>query len=92
VTYDWDSGKSQANRLKHGVSFEEAASVFQDAEALTFDDPDHSDQEPREITIGVSTRGRVLFLSHCDRGDRIRIISARKATSKERKQYAEGLI
>lgn len=92
MTYDWDSGKSQANRLKHGVSFEEAASVFQDAEALTFDDPDHSDQEPREITIGVSTRGRVLFLSHCDRGDRIRIISARKATSKERKQYAEGLI
>jgi len=66
--------------------------VFQDPEALTFDDPDHSDQEPREITIGVSPRGRVLFLSHCDRGDRIRIISARKATSKERKQYAEGLI
>jgi uncharacterized DUF497 family protein len=66
--------------------------VFQDAEALTFDDPDHSDQEPREITIGISTRGRVLFLSHCDRGGRIRIISARKATSKERKQYAEGLI
>jgi uncharacterized protein len=92
VTYDWDSGKSQANRLKHGVSFEEAASVFQDAAALTFDDPDLSDEEPREITIGISTRGRVLFLSHCDRGDRIRIISARKATSKERKQYAEGLI
>jgi hypothetical protein len=92
VTYDWDSGKSQANRLKHGVSFDEAASVFQDAAALTFDDPDHSDEEPREITIGISTRGRVLFLSHCDRGDRIRIISARKATSKERKQYAEGLI
>lgn len=92
MTYDWDSGKSQANRRKHGVSFEEAASVFQDAEALTFDDPDHSGQEPREITIGMSTRDRVLFLSHCDRGDRIRIISARKATSKERKQYAEGLI
>ena len=92
MTYDWDSGKSQANRLKHGVSFEEAASVFQDAEALTFDDPDHSGQEPREITIGMSTRDRVLFLSHCDRGDRIRIISARKAISKERKQYAEGLI
>ena len=92
MTYDWDSGKSQANRRKHGVSFEEAASVFQDAEALTFDDPDHSGQEPHEITIGMSTRDRVLFLSHCDRGDRIRIISARKATSKERKQYAEGLI
>lgn len=92
MTYEWDPRKARANQQKHGVSFEEAASVFQDAEALTFDDPDHSDEEPREITIGVSTRGRVLFLSHCERGDRIRIISARKATSKERKQYAEGLI
>lgn len=73
------------------MSFEEAASVFQDADALTFEDPDHSDDEPREITIGLSTQGRVLFLAHCDRGARIRIISARKATPKERKQYAEGL-
>jgi uncharacterized DUF497 family protein len=75
----------------NGVSFEEAASVFQDATALTFDDPDHSDEESREMTIGLSTKGRVLFLSHCERGDGIRIISARKATPKERKQYAEGL-
>ncbi len=65
--------------------------MFQDTEALTFDDPDHSDIEPREITIGISTRGRVLFLSHCEREDGIRIISARRATPKERKQYAEGL-
>lgn len=90
MTYEWNPRKAEANRRKHGVSFEEAASVFQDAGALTFEDPDHSGEEPREIMIGLSTQGRVLFLSHCDRGERIRIISARKATSKERKQYAEG--
>lgn len=90
MTYEWDPKKAEANRRKHRVSFEEAASVFQDADALTFQDPDHSDGEPREITIGTSTQGRVLFLSHCDRGEGIRIISARKATPKERKQYAEG--
>jgi uncharacterized protein len=73
------------------VSFEEAASVFQDVAALTYDDPDHSDDEPREITIGISTEGRVLVLSHCEREGRIRIISARRATPTERKQYAEGL-
>ena len=65
--------------------------MFRDTEALTFDDPDHSDTELREITIGISTRGRVLFLSHSERGEQIRIISARRATPKERKQYAEGL-
>ncbi|MFY4729404.1 BrnT family toxin [Nitrospira sp. BLG_2] len=92
MTYEWNPRKAEANRRKHGVSFEEAASVFQDADALTFQDPDHSDEEPREITIGISTQGRVLFLSHCDRGERIRIISARKATPKERKQYAEDFL
>jgi uncharacterized DUF497 family protein len=91
VTYEWDPRKAQTNRRKHGVSFEEAASVFQDARAFTFDDPDHSEDELREITIGVSTRGRVLFLSHCDRDGRIRIVSARRATPNERKQYAKGL-
>jgi uncharacterized DUF497 family protein len=92
VTYEWDPRKAQANRRKHGVSFEEAASVFQNADALTFEDPDHSDEEPREITIGMSRQGRVLFLSHCDRGERVRIISARKATAHERKQYAESFL
>lgn len=92
MTYEWNPRKAEANRRKHGVSFEEAASVFQDADALTFQDPDHLDEEPREITIGISTQGRVLFLSHCDRGERIRIISARKATPKERKQYAEDFL
>ena len=91
MTYEWDPAKAAANLRKHGVSFAEAASVFLDPMALTFDDPDHSDEEDREITIGVSTKQRVLFVSHCARGDRIRIISARKATQKERKQYAEKI-
>ena len=91
MTYEWDPGKAQRNRRKHGVSFEEAASVFQDAGALTFEDPDHSDEEPREMTIGMSRQDRVLFVSHCDRGGRVRIISARRATLNERKQYAEGV-
>lgn len=91
MIYEWDLKKAHANKRKHGVSFEEAASVFQDAAALSFDDPDHSDAELREITIGLSTQGRVLFLSHCEREGRIRIISARGATPTERKHYAEGL-
>lgn len=91
VTYEWDPLKARSNRQKHHVSFDEAASVFLDKWALTFDDPDHSLEERREITIGMSTKGRVLFLSHCERGERIRIISARKATSREGRQYAEGL-
>ncbi|MCZ6781096.1 MAG: BrnT family toxin [Nitrospirae bacterium] len=89
MTYEWDPAKAAANVRKHGVSFAEVASVFLDPLALTFDDPDHSDEEHREITIGVSSRERVIFVSHCVRGDRIRIISARKATQRERKQYAE---
>lgn len=92
MTYEWDPRKAEANRRKHGVPFEEAASIFRDMGALTFEDPDHSDEEPREITIGLSTQGRVLFVSHCDRGKRIRIISARKATPNERTQYAQSLL
>jgi uncharacterized DUF497 family protein len=75
----------------HRVSFEEAASVFLYARALTFSDPDHSEEEERDITIGRSARRRVLFVAHCERGDRIRIISARRATRRERRQYEEGI-
>jgi hypothetical protein len=91
VIYEWDSTKANANLRKHGVSFAEAASIFLDPLALTFDDPDHSEEESREITIGVSNRKRTVFVSHCLRGDRTRIISARKATQREKKQYAETL-
>jgi uncharacterized DUF497 family protein len=76
---------------KHGVSFEEAASVFLDPAALTFVDPDHSEDEERAITIGRSARRRILFVSHTERGDRLRIISARRATRREQRQHEEGV-
>jgi hypothetical protein len=91
VIYEWDPTKAARNQRKHGVSFAEASSVFLDPMALTFDDPDHSDEEHREITIGVSAKQRVLFVSHCMRGDQMRIISARKAQRKEVEQYAERI-
>lgn len=87
VIYEWDPAKAAANLHKHKVSFAEAASVFLDPLALTFLDPDHSGEEEREITIGISWKQRALFVSHSERGERIRIISARKATGRERLQY-----
>jgi uncharacterized DUF497 family protein len=90
VRYVGDPAKAKANIRKHRVSFEEAATVFLDPLAVTYPDPDHSDDEDREITIGHSARRRLLFVSHAQRGDQIRIISAREATRKERKQHEEG--
>ena len=91
MVYEWDAEKARANRWKHGVSFDEVATVFLDPLALTYPDPDPFAGEEREITIGYSTRHQVLFVSHCQRGNRVRIISARKATKGERKQYEEGI-
>jgi len=91
VIYEWDQGKARANQRKHGITFDEAAAVFLDPLAITFPDPHHSETEEREITIGLTTKHRVVFVSHSPRGDRIRIISARRATRKERKQYEEGI-
>jgi len=91
VIYEWDPKKAKANLRTHGVSFDEAASVFLDPLAVTFPDPDHSGEEFREITIGRSASQRVVFLSHTRRGDRTRLISARKATRRERKQYEESI-
>lgn len=90
MIYEWDPNKAKANRREHGVSFEEAATVFLDPLAITFPDPDHSDEEDREITIGLTTQHRGVFVSHCPRGIRTRIIGARRVTRKERKQYEEG--
>ncbi len=90
MIYEWDPKKAKANLRKHGVTFEEAATVFLDSLAITFPDPDHSDDEAREITIGLTTKHQEVFVSHCPRGDRTRIIGARRATRKERKQYEEG--
>ena len=90
MIYEWDPVKAASNLRRHRVSFAEAASVFMDPAALTFQDPDHSDAEDREITIGISETGRVLIISHCLREERIRIISGRRATARERRQYAKG--
>ena len=89
VVFEWDDAKARANLRRHGVSFEEGVEVFFDKLTLTIPDLDHSGSEDREITMGHSYRGRLLFVSHCPRGDRVRIISARKATQGERKQYEE---
>jgi uncharacterized DUF497 family protein len=91
VVYEWNAAKAKANIQKHGVSFDEAATVFLDPLALTFPDPYHSGGEQREITIGYTAGQQVVFVSHCWRGGRIRIISARKATRRERRQYEEGI-
>ena len=91
MIYEWDAGKAAVNLKRHRVSFEDATSVFLDPLAVTFPDPDHSLEEHREITIGHTMREELVFVSHCERGKRIRIISARLATRLERKQYEEGI-
>jgi uncharacterized DUF497 family protein len=90
MKFEWDSRKAESNLKKHGVSFHEAASVFSDALSITYYDPDHSAREHRFITVGTSRSGWVLMVAHTDRGDNIRIISARKTTRRERKYYEEG--
>ena len=77
MDFEWDPNKAASNVTKHKVSFRAAATVFRDPLSMTFDDPDHSDDEERFITIGRSTGGRLLIVAHTDRDDRIRIISAR---------------
>ena len=91
MTYEWNPAKAEENFRKHRVRFEEAASVFLDPVALTFWDPDHSDEEEREITIGRSARRRVLFVAHAARHGGVRIINARQATRRERGQYEQGI-
>lgn len=90
MDFEWDDEKAARNLAKHGVSFHEAATVFGDPLSTTYYDPDHSEDEDRYLTIGHTSTGQVLIVSHTDRGDRIRIISARRATRKERKSYEEG--
>lgn len=86
----WDVKKAEANLVKHGISFEEAITVFDDSYAVIFDDELHSNSEAREIIIGHSNRNRLLLVVFVERVDHIRIISARRATAKERRDYAEG--
>ncbi len=90
MNFEWDPNKAANNLKKHKVSFQEATTVFGDFLSVTFDDPDHSVDEERYITIGASYQGRLLVVSHTDRNDTIRIISARRAISHERRFYEEG--
>jgi uncharacterized DUF497 family protein len=89
VNFEWDPAKATRNRRKHRVSFQEAATIFGDPLAMTFSDPDHSTSEQRFITVGASSANRTLIVAHTGRGENVRIISARKATQRERKHYEE---
>jgi uncharacterized DUF497 family protein len=89
VNFEWDPRKAVQNRRKHGVSFHEAATVFGDPLALTYADPDHSVAEQRFITAGTSRDGDLLMVAHADRGETVRIISARRMTARERRHYEE---
>jgi uncharacterized DUF497 family protein len=90
LAFEWDPPKAAANLLQHGVSFEEAATVFQDPLAKIHDDPDHSATEQRDINVGYSVQGRLLVVSFTDRGSKIRLISARPVTRHERHDYEEA--
>lgn len=92
LEFDWDAAKSKSNKKKHGISFEEAQTVFADPNARLIADPDHSDDEDRFVLLGMSEQLHVLVVCHCYREDNhIRIISAQKAKRKEIKTYEEFL-
>jgi uncharacterized DUF497 family protein len=90
MEFEWNSDKANLNLKKHGVSFQEATTVFNDPLSVTFPDPDHSVGESRYVIIGISRFEQLLVVAHTDRGKKIRVISARKATRQERKFYEEG--
>lgn len=90
LDFEWDARKGATNLTKHGVSFEEASTAFGDPRSLTVSDPDHSVDEDRFVLLGMSHRGRLLVVVHTERQDNIRIISARKATRKERLHYGKA--
>ena len=92
IQFEWDENKNRINQRKHGVSFDEAKTVFYDEYAILFDDPEHSADGDRFLMIGTTTKERICIVSHCYRGEEgtIRIISARKATRNEQKVYLAG--
>ncbi len=93
MRYEWDESKNRSNYKKHGVWFEEAQTTWADSKALEFFDPEHSEGEDRFIRVGFSSKAQLLLVVFCERleGSMIRIISARRATRKESKQYEEGI-
>jgi len=90
LQFEWDSKKAQLNKRKHGITFEEASTIFGDPLSITIHDPAHSIGEDRFITIGTSANGRLIVVVHTERDDIIRIISARNATRNEKRQYEQG--
>jgi uncharacterized DUF497 family protein len=90
LAFEWDENKAKQNLKKHGVSFEEASTVLSDPLARTIQDPLHSEEEDRFVHLGQSQRRRLLVVVFTERGDKIRIISARVATRRERKDHEEG--
>ncbi len=90
MEFEWSSEKAATNLRNHGVAFDEATTIFGDPFAITYPDPDHSVGEFRFLTFGVSSTGRALVVAHTDRGDKIRIISTREMTRRERAEY-EGI-
>ena len=90
MRFEWDPDKAARNLKAHGISFEEAASVFGNPLAVTFFDPDHSENEDRYLTFGESQENRLLAVVHTDREEAVRLISAREVTRQERRQYEEG--
>lgn len=93
MIFEWDENKNKINKRKHGISFEEAKTVFNDFHAILFSDPDHSDHEERFLMLGMSNLRGICIVSHCYRqnDDVIRIISARKADREETEIYTEGI-
>jgi uncharacterized DUF497 family protein len=92
LVFEWDSRKAKSNQRKHKVSFDEACTVFDDVRATIFPDADHSNGEEREIIVGYSMLDRILLVSFTERStDHVRIISARKATRREQKDYEENI-
>ena len=89
-TFEWDPAKAAANLLQHGVTFEEAVTVFQDPLAKIHDDPAHSAAERRDIIVGRSIQGQLRLVAFTDRGSNIRVISARPVTRQERRDYEEA--
>jgi uncharacterized DUF497 family protein len=89
VNFEWDPRKAAANERKHRVSFDEAMTVFGDWESITIPDPDHSEDEERYLVVGLSLRGRMLVVSHAERGENTRIINARRADAHERRKYGK---
>jgi uncharacterized DUF497 family protein len=90
MKFEWDPKKATTNLKKHGITFQEAATVFGDPLAITFQDPDHSEDEERHMTFGLTLQKRLIVVSHTERKDRIRIINARLMDRKERVIYEEG--